>query len=404
MSVAAPALAYPIILPFFNPPAEYRFQEDHATFFAHFLQHLWEDLKGRRQVEALAEIDSEYENVRVAWQGLVEKQRARELGEAASSLWFYLETSARYYEGVELFDQAVEALRSVARSSEENWVIGHLLGRLAWFQGGIGLTEKCKATAHEALSILRSAHRPEETVMALHSIGHWSHHFVQHAEFQKASEETIRIAEEMDNAWVRRIAWASRGSAFYWGGNVAEGRRMLEESLNVSLIAGDLWMVAHSCNALAWDTLNQRSFQETERFARQFLQAFETLHLRSGISEACIWLGASLAQQGHAAEAKSYLHRGIKINYDMGVPWVTLVRILTIIEVYFSAAHQTFAVELLAMILNNPACDNTITDWTEKTIVVLKAELSPEDYEMAWQRGTQCCLDQAVALVLTRLS
>jgi predicted ATPase len=374
--------------------------EAHATFFAHFLSSLWEDLKGQRQVGALADIQPEYENVRVAWRWLVEHQRSRELGEAASSLWFYLEISSNPYEGIDLFGQAVESLRAASN----DWVLGHLLGRLSWFQVRVNQYKKGKANAEQACAILREANQPEAFIMALNSLANAYANTIQYGDLLKVGEEAFRLAQEENNAWAMRLSLERRIGGLYFTGNGEEAIKLMGECLTLSLAAGDFWMVGICYNGLAFAAMEGRNFQEVERLSRQALQTYEPLHIREGISVACIRLGASLAHQGPETDAKSYFHRGIKTSYDLGVNRQTLILILTSIEEYFSQRNKPFAVELLAMMLNNPACDSTIAGWTEKTIVALKTELSPEGYEAAWQRGAQWNLDHAVALILERLS
>jgi hypothetical protein len=171
-----------------------------------------------------------------------------------------------------------------------------------------------------------------------------------------------------------------------------------------ALSAGDQRMVAHCCNLLAYDASERRNFQEAERFSRQGLQVAEMLHMRSHIAEACVRLGSSLMQLGQKTEAKLYFQRGIKTSHDMGITRTTLILILTSIEEYFTQIDKPFAVALMAMLLANPACDDQIAGWTEKTIVMLKAELPTNIYDALWKRGSQWTLGQAVALILERLS
>jgi len=101
-------------------------------------------------------------------------------------------------------------------------VIGHLLGRLASFQRSIARVDKCRVAAHEALGILRGAHRPEETIMALTSLPNFpSIDVAQNADVEKAAEEAFRIAQELDNAWAmfQQEVWSGiRVADMKWGG------------------------------------------------------------------------------------------------------------------------------------------------------------------------------------------
>src|SRR6185295_8608627 len=80
-------------------------QAQHAAYFADFMAERKQDIKTNRQIEALALIDPDFENVRSAWLYVVNQQEWDQLPKFLYSLWFYLDTRSRGQEGIELLEQ-----------------------------------------------------------------------------------------------------------------------------------------------------------------------------------------------------------------------------------------------------------------------------------------------------------
>jgi DNA-binding transcriptional MerR regulator len=221
--------------------------EVHAIYYASLLKHCWEDLQGYRQLEVLADIDKEYENVRLAWQWLVDHKRLRELGEAANSLWFYLDVYSKYYEGQSLFEQATKPYDVIDNIHVNYWIIGHLWGRLAWFQGSVGLVSQYRDTARKAFVLLKDMQHPEEAAMALFSIGRWSLDFAQYedilavlkiGDFSRLSQVTVNTLRHYDQIGLLKPAEIDRftGYRYYTLEQLPEIHRiMVLKELGLSL-------------------------------------------------------------------------------------------------------------------------------------------------------------------------
>jgi len=360
------------------------------------------DLQGRRQLGALAEIEPEFENIRVSWKWLAEHHRRRELGDAAISLWFYLDGNARHLEGIDLFGKAVETLRSEAIPDDELWIIGHLLGRMAWCQGQVGQYEACKANEREALAILQGADRPEEMILMLITVFRSDVTLGLLADLVKITEAASHINQAGLSGWAVRFATAMRGTGLLLTGS-AEGRKILEECAAQALSAGDLRTASTTWATLGKLAYDTKDYQDVEKYCRQCLPILELMHMQNVVADVCALLCWSLPQQGRLAESKVYAHRAIKLRHDMGHVWYTLTYMLGSAEEYFLQVNKSLAVEVISMILGHPACTSNISGWAEGTIAVLKAELSPGVYDAVWERGRTWDFDQAVAFVLKQL-
>src|SRR5690606_25691420 len=103
-----------------------------------YLQQRETDLKGRRQVAALDEIEIDFENVRAALQWAISQRNYVAIGVALESLYWFCEMRSHFQEGVELLRLGREQL--APRPGEDpHPVWGRLMARVlglnfSWFE------------------------------------------------------------------------------------------------------------------------------------------------------------------------------------------------------------------------------------------------------------------------------
>lgn len=78
----------------------------HCIYYSNFLYEQESNLKGQRQLEALDEIEADFDNVGAAWQWAVEHKRVNAIDRALNSLRMFCEWRSRFQEGEALFRQA----------------------------------------------------------------------------------------------------------------------------------------------------------------------------------------------------------------------------------------------------------------------------------------------------------
>src|SRR5262249_30584301 len=113
-------------------------QVEHAAYYADFMAQRKHDIRTNRQLEALALIDPEFENVRVAWLHTIDQQGWDALPKFLHSLWFYLDLRTRGQLGVELLEYAIRSLDSIPASDVTELARARVLARLGWFYNDMG--------------------------------------------------------------------------------------------------------------------------------------------------------------------------------------------------------------------------------------------------------------------------
>jgi predicted ATPase len=90
----------------------------HAIYFADFAQRQWERLNGDDRETALREMESDIENLRIAWRYWVEKRDLEQLNKFVNSLWLLYDARGWYYATVGLTNDLLNVLASTPSTQE----------------------------------------------------------------------------------------------------------------------------------------------------------------------------------------------------------------------------------------------------------------------------------------------
>ena len=93
-----------------TPKANQSAQDAHAAYYADFMEERWQQLKGERQLPALAEIEADLENVRAAWKYYQDPFNASQTGNSCTAYGSYTGCGVGTWLGSELFAEAANAL------------------------------------------------------------------------------------------------------------------------------------------------------------------------------------------------------------------------------------------------------------------------------------------------------
>ena len=78
-------------------------REAHSQYYADFIHHRVEDLRGRRQVAAMSEVGNDFENIRTAWRWAVDHQQLDIIDQMIDGIWVFSRNHYRTQEAVALF-------------------------------------------------------------------------------------------------------------------------------------------------------------------------------------------------------------------------------------------------------------------------------------------------------------
>jgi len=253
----------------------------HAEYFCSLLGAREMDLKGQRQVEALAELDAERDNLYAAWDWAVERRFVDLLEKAAFALMLFLEMSSRWQDGEVRFHKALQCLEGMASSPAVTRLRAVLLSFQGWFSS-------------------------------------------RQARFQQAAEllgESLQLMGDTDETLGRTFAHFAFGFTNIWLNRFDEALLHLKTSHLISERTGDHWTLAWSRQALAEIAFEsgKTGFQDAPFL--ESLSMFEKIGEKRGSSRALNFLGNIALSQGQYAAARSYFEKLLSNTERMGDVW-----------------------------------------------------------------------------------
>lgn len=231
-------------------------RDAHGAYYAAFASSRVEDLKGRRQIEAIAEINSDFENVRTAWMWAVDHRRGDIVDQMIDGLWIYCRNRSREQEGHALLRYAGRAFASnQGKATQQLW--GRLLARSA----NVG---ESQAQLDTALAIARSFNDPAEIAFCLAECGRVAY---ANQEFDKAiqlCEQSLAIYRQLGDHFATAEVLFRRMIADHlapWDYKKHSREEVLRLRREIGDRIGIGWSLAHA----ALDEGRQGHFTEAER-------------------------------------------------------------------------------------------------------------------------------------------
>jgi predicted ATPase/DNA-binding CsgD family transcriptional regulator len=370
-----------------TPDRREAMRDRHSAFYADFLHRQTERLWGFEHKEAMSDIEAEIDNVRAAWHWMVKKRKAAELRRASLSLEYFLSTRNRPQEGMDLFRQAVEALRPASLDREVGIVYGLVLALMGGFVQDLTTAQAVKASAEESLAIMQRFDSDEGKMHALfllcYALGE-----LQHIDaWIDTQQEGLRLAEASHNRrWKAIFLYVGAEIAQHhhdWGQAVD----LLNQSMGIAERLGDPRLIAIFCWRLGLLELQQRHYGEAQWHLERGLNVYQEIDYLWGIAVSYGGLAEVAAALNDFGEARRYFRQKLELDLDVGLASWLIYTILHIALMHHHQGEMEQAIELLALIHQHPATTVTNYHLAAKRLVELQTEVPPDVFAAASQRG-----------------
>jgi predicted ATPase/DNA-binding SARP family transcriptional activator len=294
----------------------------HSGYYVAALQQLELKLKGPLQQPALAELDADAENLRVAWTWAAAQQAVTWLEQAMAGLGYFYLRRGRYQDGEAAFHLAVEQLAAPASAVE-----ARLLAKLLAWQGVFSHTLALSGTAQQllqqSLAMLNSPDMAAEDVRSDRAFVLWQLGEITRETDRPAArqwvEQSLALYRALDDGWGMANALASLGWLVQHGGAYDDARQLYEQSLHLRQRLEDRWGVANSLISLSGVVLYQGYPDEAERLVRQSIDLRQEQGDRAGLARSLGKLGETLTWLGRFSDACTPFEEGRAIYKDLGL-------------------------------------------------------------------------------------
>jgi predicted ATPase/DNA-binding CsgD family transcriptional regulator len=389
-----------------EPEVSISAHDAHAAYYADFMEQRWQHLRDHRQVEALAEIDADIENVRAAWRYRLDQRDVAQMRMFVNSFWLVYYIRGWNYAAVELFGQAAEALHGT-HGEEAEALRALALAHQGYFLAWLGLSQQGYELANEGVIVLERLGLPEDLALALVSLV-LNIYFLDLPEWEDAARKFLRAATEIDEKWLLAYSLYSVSLVALRRQDYAEARQLSESGLKIGEEIDNLFGSALPLLVLGHAAFALGEYAKAKAYYLRCLSTAEEVGFRWAIQIATKYLGRVAFSMGEIAEAKAHYLRSLRIAEEIGLGRDMVTLLYDFARVWVVEGQLEQAAELLALVLQHPASDQSrialetglIRDSAQDLLAALEAELSPEVYAAALDRGQALELDEVIASIL----
>jgi tetratricopeptide (TPR) repeat protein len=307
--------------------------------------------------------------------------------------------------GMQLFAEAVNILAKDS-GCESTELRALAMAHKSYFMGFLGLAEQGYQIANESIALLEPLESPRAIVYAYYSQAVNAYFIYRYQEEVEAIDNMVSVAAELGDKWLQATAMFGRGLGFIVQDDYDGATQIAQANLRLCQEIGDVIGATTPLIVLGHAALARGEFEDARKYYLRCLTISQEIGYDFAMQNAAKYLGKVTLNMGRNAEAEKYLLQSLRITKEIGF-LRDLVNLL-----YEYARLQTArdniegAVELLALVIQHPASDmyrmldGRIRDSASTLLETLKAELPPQRFDAALQRGQQLDLDETVSDLL----
>lgn len=388
-----------------------------SDYYLNLLQAQERALRGPQQSQALANLSTEIDNIRLAWDWAVDHGCLETVAEAARALTWFYELHGWYQEGQDVFAQSAETLSS-GNDPRLRAIRGQLLASSGFFLTRAGLHEQACTALEDSLGLLREAGKPIPLADALAYLGGFLLRTGDYGRMEAAFSESIALSRAAGYDWnvasclstwatalltlgkldqavtffrealglwrkvgdPRSIAFALTflGSALHEQGQHQEAHELLHEGLALSKTCGDRYATGASLSNLAAIAYAHGEFDEAESLFNQSAGLFEELGDHWSRAQVLNNLGFITIERGSHEQARSYFLEALKTAQENQTMPVAVSSLVGLSDLLARQGQSQKALELLAQVSAQPNLPHESRGRAEQLLSLLSSEL-PED-------------------------
>lgn len=288
-----------------DPAAEAAVRDRHCTYFASFLQQREPDLRGKNQGQTLEEIESEFDNVRAAWQWAVAEGKGDDLQKAMESLCEFLRIRGRIDEGWKFFQPAARAF-----GWQGFWTPDDIPDPGAMFSDMMQLLDiprvRVKNGGDQRITLSKILARDNR--LYCESPGRaWK--------ACQTRQESLELLSQYGNRL--EMAWVIRYGAHVWQ-SPWQVKALYKKALSIFEEAGEELGKVEILYRMGWPSIQLGDYQEAEQLFQQSLALAQKYQWWAIVLNCLVELGHVHWALGNYAQAEVYCRQGISIAREIG--------------------------------------------------------------------------------------
>ncbi|MDX1616322.1 MAG: BTAD domain-containing putative transcriptional regulator, partial [Candidatus Promineifilaceae bacterium] len=297
----------------------------HSAYFCGFLKERESDWFRARQLEALAEVRAEIENIQSAWRRAASQGDGRLLAQATDSLGRFYAREMRVNAGKQAFRSAAEGLSEAlahraADAPHSLTLWSRILAWQAHFTAELDQNQKLLSQSQDALNRVKATGRDTTAEQAFIFL---EQAYATRTRDYKASIRFSKLALELSRELGDRAGEAEAlkelGLGYRRLGKPKQAYKALRENLAIRQQLNDPFGIAQAMNWLGLVALSQLKLSEAEQLCQQALELFRQLGNRYYEADALLGLTFAKVQAGELLAARALVDQALRIERDFGL-------------------------------------------------------------------------------------
>ncbi len=293
----------------------------HSRYYLSFLQQSQPDLQGGQQMEALAAIFQEMENIRAAWNWAVLQGDVTALLQAADTLALFFYMRSRSQEAEVMFARAAGRLAELAHGRSVHVAWGKCLCWQGWFTSLLTRQPAAQALLKQSVEILRVYGAPPDLIFPLNFLAAVASQLGDYNQAQQLCQEALVVSRAAANRYGVAISKNILSQVSYALGQYQEARRYCQESLAIEREIGNRWSMTFSLTNLGRVAFALRDYREAQARYQESLVIREAMADARGTAVCLNDLGDTADALADDVTAQNYYQASLKISQEIGNPW-----------------------------------------------------------------------------------
>ncbi|MFT3894418.1 MAG: tetratricopeptide repeat protein [Anaerolineales bacterium] len=431
-----------------DPEEHDQMHERHANYYADWL-HQWDDqLQSPNQHEVLDRISQDMDNVRAAWQWMVEHQQIDNLKKSLASMFVLHDIRNWLYQGMDIFEQAILPLKhyetTYPKESPEATMLGELMaaqGHMCWHLGQtqvardllqrslrlldryrknpvlseavlyLSLLEHTQGNygearwlAEECVSLNRGQNRKSGIGYALSHLGMICLSLGEYETAYEHIKEGVDVMRSIHHPRGTAINLTRLGAVAIQLGQWEEARTSLEAAVQTTRRLNDRWGVGSALNYLGWLELAQGNLDRAETLIRESMDFFEEDGDQVMVATNLTALGFILIARNDEESAQRSLLQSLRIASQCQAEPAALSALTGIATLQAKRGKIRSALELALHIRQHRATPWQFKEQAEQLWSQMEVQCTPQELESIRMHIPNKALDVLIQNTLTALT
>jgi len=308
-------------------------QARHGRYYLTYFGQADVRLRSSAQRETLAELTTEMDNFRTAWDWAVAHGEFALIEQTLRMFWMLYDTLGWYQEGLDTLGRAVSALEMARRhrppDRTDQVALGHLLATHALLTYRLGQHEQARAMLERSLEILRPLHEPRVLVETITYFGQLMEVTGSYARALELYAEGLEMATAVGDRWFTAVCLILQTalSGITLGMVKPEiPHERLQSAVSDCRLIGDPRLTAYGLRILSQSAFALRRYDDARTALEESVALNSSFGDRWGLGVAYRGLGAVAQEQGEHQQAVLMFRKGLDTFTELGAGgWVARV-------------------------------------------------------------------------------